>query len=545
MFRLYRTLILSVTLLANSFAVWGQGNLLTTAEKTSFESTSRYNDVLTFCNELAKKSSFARLETIAVSAEGLEIPLLVIGNPLPAHSEIQAADDRLVVYIQANIHAGEVEGKEAVQMLARDLLANPGQEIFRNLIILLCPILNADGNEKISKENRTNQVGPVNGVGVRYNGQFLDLNRDAMKLESPEITGVVTKILNTWDPAITVDCHTTNGSYHEEPVTFTWMMNPNGDRNLINFMRDEMMPAVHDHLLETYKTENLFYGEFIDRMIPDSGWISYASEPRYLVNYVGVRNRLAILNENYVYAGFKTRVMGSYYLLRAILDYASRNKGKIKEEIAAADLKRINQGSATDSFAVRYEGRPTPDLITIKAIEADTIPGVRGYWRYKQSDRHLTVTVPYIADYFPVENVKLPFAYLITVPDQEVIVNLITHGITVEKMTGNNTLEVEGFVIDDLKAEQRLNQGHYTNTVKGHVVKETREFRSGTYVVRTNQKLGNLVAYLLEPQSDDGLLLWNFFDKYLVPQWGPGYNQYPVYRLVEKNKLTTVAVKNY
>jgi hypothetical protein len=237
--------------------------------------------------------------------------------------------------------------------------------------------------------------------------------------------------------------------------------------------------------------------------------------------------------------------MGSYYLLRAILDYASRNKGKIKEEIAAADLKRINQGSATDSFAVRYEGRPTPDLITIKAIEADTIPGVRGYWRYKQSDRHRTVTVPYIADYFPVENVKLPFAYLITVPDQEVIVNLITHGITVEKMTGNNTLEVEGFVIDDLKAEQRLNQGHYTNTVKGHVVKETREFRSGTYMVRTNQKLGNLVAYLLEPQSDDGLLLWNFFDKYLVPQWGPGYNQYPVYRLVEKNKLTTVAVKNY
>jgi hypothetical protein len=63
------------------------------------------------------------------------------------------------------------------------------------------------------------------------------------------------------------------------------------------------------------------------------------------------------------------------------------------------------------------------------------------------------------------------------------------------------------------------------------------DFEAGTYVVKTNQPLAALAAYLLEPQSGDGYLYWNFFDKYLVPQWGRGYFNYPVYRL---NKMTEI-----
>jgi hypothetical protein len=525
-------------------SVKGQTPLLTTAEKSNYESTSTYHDVMVFAEVLKKTSPYIRFESIATSAEGREIPLWIIGNPLPANPADLLNDDRLVVYLQANIHAGEVEGKEAVQMLARDLLKDPNQEILKKLVILICPILNADGNEKFSTQNRTNQVGPVNGVGVRYNGQYLDLNRDAMKLETPEIGGVVTKIFNTWDPAVTVDCHTTNGSYHEEPVTFTWMMNPNGDRNLINFMRDDMMPAIHHHLKDQYQVENLFYGEFIDRLIPDSGWISYASEPRYLVNYVGVRNRLAILNENYVYADFKTRVLGTYSLLKSILEISSKKSKEIKQLLTAADQKSVQRTYTpkADSFAIQYQGQPTPELITIKAIEADTIPGVKGYWRYKQSNRHRTVTVPYIADYYPTKNVAIPYAYLITVPDKEVLENLKKHGIVVEKLTKAESLEVESFSIKSLTAEKRLNQGHYTNNVKGDFKKEVKEFPVGTFVIKTSQKLGNLAAYLLEPQSDDGLLLWNFFDKYLVPQWGEGYFPYPVYKLLKESEISSISV---
>lgn len=516
----------------------GQVDMLTIAEKSDFTSTSRYADIMHFITKLDKQSPYIKIDTIAQSFEGYYVPMLVIANPMPESP--MDIGNRIVVYIQANIHAGEVEGKEAAQMLARDLIKNPDSEILKNVVVLITPILNIDGNEKISTKNRTNQIGPINGVGVRYNGQNLDLNRDAMKLETPEIKGVVENILNEWDPAITVDCHTTNGSFHEEPITFTWMMNPNGDRNLINYMRDNMMPKVHRTLWDSYNVENIFYGEFIDRMDYSKGWSSYACEPRYLVNYIGIRNRLAILNENYVYADYKTRVLGCYSLLRTILEYASENKSEIENTLSDADTQTVNRGMSpmiADSFAIEYEGKPTPELITIKAFETDTIPGVRGYWRYKSSDRKVTVTVPYIADFYATKNVKFPYAYVISVSDPEVISLLVSHGINISRLKANTKIVVEQFNIDELKGSQRLNQGHYTNTIKGKFVEEEKEFPKGTYVVLTSQKLGSLVASLLEPQADDGLLKWNYFDRYLAPQWGSGYYPYPVYKIMVKTEL--------
>ena len=527
---------LIVFLIVNS-AIFGQEELMTTAESSNYQSTSTYEEVMVFVDELQKQSPFVKLETIATSTEGRNVPLLIIANPLPENYQSLKNDDRIVVYLQGNIHAGEVEGKEALQMLARDLLKNLDSEILKNVIVLINPILNPDGNEKFSTKNRTNQNGPAS-VGVRYNGQMLDLNRDAMKLETPEIKGVIQNVLNKWDPAISVDCHTTNGSYHEEPTTFVWQMNPNGDRSLINYMRDKMMPNVHRTLWDKYDVENIFYGEFIDRMDYSKGWISYAAEPRYLVNYIGVRNRLAILNENYVYADFKTRVNASYHLLLTILEYASANKKEIKRLITKADKETIARGikpTVADSFAIKYKGQPTPEKITIKAIEADTIPGVKGYWRYKQSDRKVTVTIPYVADYFATESIRLPYAYILSVQDAQLIDLLKTHGIEMEQLSEPTKLEVERFKISELTASKRLNQGHYTNKIKGEFVVEEKEFPEGTYVIRTAQKLGWLTAYLLEPQADDGLLVWNYFDRYLTPQWGYGFYPYPVYRLIDEN----------
>jgi zinc carboxypeptidase len=528
-----KKLVLVSALFYCSIALFGQLNILTVAENSDYQSTSRYNDVVKFITQLKDTSPYIGIDTIATSIEGYQVPLLIIGNPLPQNPE--EIGDRLVIYIQANIHAGEVEGKEASQMLARELLDKPDSKLLENLVVLIAPILNIDGNEQISTKNRTNQVGPINGVGVRYNGQNLDLNRDAMKLETPEIRGVVEEILNNWDPAITVDCHTTNGSFHEEPVTFTWMMNPNGDRNLINYMRDKMMPEVHLNLQIKYNVENVFYGEFIDRMDYSKGWISYASEPRYLVNYIGLRNRLAILNENYVYADYKTRVLGCYSFLKTVISYASDNKKEIKELLEKSDMLSVHrhtQNDVIDSFAIEYTGIPTPELITIKAFETDTIPGVVGYWRYKSSDRKVTVTVPYIADYIPTRNVKIPNAYLFSINDPQIISLLKSHGVVVQELQAGMNLSVERFKIKELVGSRRLNQGHYTNNIEGEYVVEEKYFHAGTHVVFTNQKLGSLVSALLEPQSDDSMLSWNFFDRYIVPQWGSGYYPYPVYRLM-------------
>jgi hypothetical protein len=522
---------------------FGQGEAKTRAELSGFKSTSDYNDVMSFIANLKSLSKNIRVETMARSTEGRDIPLLIIGKPLPDSPEALLNDPRIVVYVQANIHAGEVEGKEATLMFARDILKEKNSPILDHVILLICPLFNADGNDRISTGNRTDQNGPVNGVGVRYNGQFLDLNRDAMKAESPEVRGLLRNVFNKWDPYIFMDCHTTNGSYHVEPVTFTWMVNPNGDNSLISYLRDKMMPEISEKLLSGYKVENCFYGEFNDMMDPGKGWLMDASEPRYMVNYFGLRNRLGILNENYVYADFRSRVMGCYHLLYSLLDYATANYTEIKSLIAAADRRTISRGINSikaDSFAVEYNVREAVKKVTIKTYEAEMVSDSGPRKIYMRTDRQKTVTVPYFIDYYPVRKTGLPFAYLLTVNDQEVDELLKTHGIVLEKLAEDTRLEAEKFEITELHGAARLNQGHYYNTVKGTYTTSDVNFKEGTIVIRMAQPLANVAAYLLEPESGDGLLAWNFLDRYLVPQWGRGFNPYPVCKIMNYTTLKTI-----
>ncbi len=520
-----------------------QDSFLTVAEKSDFKSTSNYKDVSLFIEKLKKSSPFIRVENIAVSADGWVIPLLVIANPLPNTPSELANDKRIVVYVQANIHGGEVEGKEAVLMFARDLLKDKNPELLRNVVLLICPFINPDGNEKISTLNRTTQNGPVNGVGVRYNGQFLDLNRDAMKAESPEVRGVIMNVFNKWDPAVYMDCHTTDGSFHVEPVTFTWMVNPNGNTSLISYMRDKMMPEMSKNLLGKYKVENCFYGEFSDMMKPEKGWFLEGFEPRYMVNYYGIRNRLAILNENYVYADFKSRVLGCYYLIHSLMDFTSLHKSEIKELLKAADNNTIARGlnpGAADSFAIKFKVGPVPEKVTIRTYEAEMTTEVNGRKNYKRSDRQQDVSIPYYIDYTPSVSVKFPFAYLLTVNDKVVIDLLKIHGLKLEKLTSDSKLQAERFEISSLSGVAKLNQGHYNDTISGRYIKELIDFPANTIVIRTAQPLANVASYLLEPQSNDGLVVWNFLDRYLVPQWGSGYNLFPVYKIIDKTELKTV-----
>ena len=537
-------LLLSISTLFLFSEITGQHSLLTVAESSDFQSTSNYNDVMSFIEKLKKSSKYVRVESIARSIEGRDVPLLVIGRPLPKSPAQLVNDKRIVIYIQANIHAGEVEGKEASLMFARDVLADKDPAILENVIFLICPNFNPDGNEKIDPRNRTYQAGPVNGVGVRHNGQMLDLNRDGMKAESPEVRGLVEKVFNTWDPAVFMDCHTTNGSFHIEPVTFTWMVNPNGDGSLIDYMKTKMVPEISSVLLNKYKVENCFYGEFSNMLEPESGWYYDAAEPRYLVNYFGLRNRLGILNENYVYADYKSRVMGCYYLIRSLAGFTSANRTEITDMIRKVDEKTIKRGlnpAIADSFAIEYKVRPIDEMVTIKTYEAEPTNDPNVYPPFRRTGRRKDVTVPYYIDYYPARSVRFPFAYLIDNNDPEVIALLKIQGIKIERLTESLKTEAERFEITELRGSARLNQGHYINTIKGKPVIESREFPAGTVVVRTAQPLANLAAYLLEPQSNDGLMTWNYLDRYLVPQWGGGYNAYPVFKILNPVDIKTTA----
>jgi dipeptidyl-peptidase-4 len=213
--------------------------------------------------------------------------------------------------------------------------------------------------------------------------------------------------------------------------------------------------------------------------------------------------------------------------------------------LSEVDRKTIARGTnpaITDSFAIDYNVRPLPEKVTIRTFEAELANDVNGRRNYKKSDRQRDVMVPYYIDYYPTRNVRFPFAYLITTDDSEIVGLLKRHGIKLEKLLTSSKIEVQRFEIRELNGAIRLNQGHYTNTIKGNFVSELKDFPTGTIVVRTAQPLANLAAYLLEPQSNDGLVVWNFFDRYLVPQWGAGYNPYPVYKVMERTDLKTITI---
>lgn len=510
-------------------------NPLTIAESSNFTATSRYSDVMEFIKEVQKQSSLIRVETLCVSSEGRKVPLVIIGNPAPSSTLNLKHDKRAVIYFQANIHAGEVEGKEASLILMRDIIQKETPSYLDKLVILLAPIFNPDGNEKISPEHRRNQIGPEKGVGVRYNGQMLDLNRDSIKLESPELRGLVRNVLMRWDPILLVDCHTTNGSYHEEPVTYSWPLNPNGDTSIISYMRDKMMPSIAKNLKEKYSTFSIPYGNFMDYKNPEKGWSTFGYQARYVVNYVGLRNRLSILDENYAYADYKTRVQSCYNFLRSILDYCYEHKEEIQELVKKADQKTIQRGlnlSSSDYFAVEFEQKPQKDPISIKGWEMQIIPREKGWPRIKKTDKKRTYTLPYFCNFIPKRTVSFPYGYLIPIHDDTIIEKLLQHGIIIEQLTESTTLEVEAFKVKELKSSPIPYQGHHLNSIKGEYLIEKKEFPAGTLFVCTSQPLANLAAFLLEAENDDGLLAWNFFDRYLISQWGRELQIYPVYRVL-------------
>jgi len=298
-------------------------SLRTVAEQTEYKATSRYADVVSFCEAVTKRSAIARLSYFGTSHEGRKLPLLTIADPAVSSVEDARKQGKLVVLAFDNIHAGEVDGKEALLALARDLTEKPDQPLLKDLVILLVPILNADGNERIDPKNRPGDKGPIEGAGIRENAQDFDLNRDFVKLESPEIRALV-KLINLWDPAAIIDCHTTNGSKHRHTLTYDgprYLSEP-----LENWARRSLFPAVFNRVKEATGYEIAPYGNFSsDR----TRWETYPALPRYGVQYFALRQRLGILSESYSYASFKDRVLASYAFVKACFEFVAKEKEKI------------------------------------------------------------------------------------------------------------------------------------------------------------------------------------------------------------------------
>jgi len=504
----------------------------TRAELSGYTQTSTYSDVVNFIEQIEKVSQIATVTTFGKSYEGRDLPLVILSKPKILTPDQANASGKLIVLIIGNIHAGEVEGKEAILHLIRKFHVDQNfQKLLEHIILLAIPILNADGNEKISKENRPHQNGPEGGVGVRENSQGLDLNRDFTKLETPEIRSLVSNVINRWNPHLVIDCHTTNGSYHGYVLTYATGLNPNGDAGITKFVRDKLFPAVTDKMLKKYDYRTYYYGNFIDPLDPLKGWITFDHRPRFGTNYIGLINRFAILSEAYVYADFKTRIDATEKFIEEILMFAVENRSEMLNLISRAD--EMFASGRIDSMGIRFQVKEFDDPAEIygyRMIEYfDTSTGQKV--RKVNPQMEIFRTKNY-GEFKIVEKRKVPPAYVFSAEFKEILEKLADHGIRVERVKGKFKAMVEVFVVDSLKHSAVKFQGHNELKLSGHFETREVEIDSSYYYVSTRQPKSGLIFYLLEPESDDGFVNWNFFDDFLIRKSGAGDKViFPVYKL--------------
>ncbi|MSQ23312.1 MAG: hypothetical protein EXR58_01985 [Chloroflexi bacterium] len=530
--------------------------LLNRAERTNYRETSLHADVVAFLRRLRRDNPRVRVRSMGTSAEGRDMPVVVLSH---RGAFTTGAARRLgipILMINCNIHAGEVEGKEAMLALMRELtLEGLEPDLLDRLTLVVVPILNPDGNDRISTENRKldlatleGQIGPPGGVGTRNTGEGWNLNRDYMKQEAVE-SNHLSRLYGQWWPHVFVDCHTTDGSIHAYDLTFdTAHLSMSGHPGPIEYARTELLPSVAESVQASIGRRGFFYGNYRDQDDPASGWETYPGLPRFGSHYRGLTGRMDVLLETYSYIDFPARVETIRAYLLEIMKYVAAHPEEIMATVDQAgvdtirrgrnpqpdDLVGINYGAARRAADGSLEFDWPVHYLEEAEILAYDAPSIRA--RRIPGRRLTAYRTPHYARFVPTVAVPRPYAYLIRAP--EIGPKLLQHNIEVQALTEDVDLEIEAYVA--LATEKTHSPDICTGIERFETVltvrKERRRvsFAAGDLVVFAGQRLGNLLIYLLEPESDDGLARWEYFDRHI--ELG---QPFPVYRIPRPMRLAT------
>jgi hypothetical protein len=505
----------------------------TRPERTGFRETSSHADVLVFLDSLARATSDTRIATLTTSPEGRRVPWVLAARPVPAGPTDAHRSGKPIVYLQANIHGGEVEGKEVAQMLLRDLTHGRRSPLLDSIVLLVVPIYNADGNERIGPgdQNRPGQNGPAL-VGQNPNGLWLNLNRDYVKLEAPE-TRAAADLIAVWDPDLFIDLHTTNGSYHGYVLTYAPGLNPNSNP-ATDFVRDRFLPVVRERMQRRHGQQTFSYGNFRSQD-PDSlalGWETYDARPRFGTNWMSLRGRLAVLSEGYSNADFRTRIQATYNFVAEVLSLAAEQRSAIKSVVQASS-RRI-----ADSVAVRSVLAPASIQLVIAEITRSAGEGTGGFARRQRTGVYRSIRMPVFDRFTAARRELLPAAYLVPQRLRSVVELLRRQGVEVDSLTGRWRGLVQVFDLESLTVGP-LFEGHRTIQAGGRWAAEPRDtaIAAGWYLIPTAQPLGVLAAYLIEPASEDGVVTWNLLDREIQPG-----ATYPILRVRSRPAIPAVSV---
>jgi hypothetical protein len=567
----------------------------TRAERTKYAETSLYTDVISFLDSLQERGAKIHVGFIGRTMQGRDVPYVIASRPLVTTPLEAKRLGRPIVYVQGNIHSGEVEGKEAMLAMLRDLTLDPKRNVLDSIVLIVVPDYNADGNEALAPQlrNRGAQNGPEM-VGTRPNAQGINLNRDYVRAETPESKGSLA-MFNAWDPDVFVDLHTTDGSYHGYALTYAPSLHPAAAIAGATFggayARDSMLPVLRQRMKVRDNFAIFDYGNFSGDEGPRAGpgearsWSTYSHTPRYGTNYYALRGRISVLSEAFSHDPFERRVKSTYAFVHELLSFtAERSKSVLA--ISRGSDAGLESGKSFD-VPIRAGTMAHPSTQVVVEELLDTIPEARETLRAQAAAAAAArtagggrggrggggagggrggpaacawpLTQPgmrcgmvrtgkfvnqkmLVRDRFDATlTAKLPVAYLLRkMPGQDSLVaELRLHGVVVERLTSRLDARGEQFTVDSV-TKLPPGDGHSDIRVTGvwnagdHVVGEP-----GDYIVRGAQPLGVLSVILLEPMCDDGLAAWNYFDAALEALMKTADHTLPVARITAPINVTT------
>ena len=496
---------------------------LTVPEKTNYERTASSTEILEFIDVL--KWSSDKLYVINMFTTTLRriCPAVVLTSPRVTSPDEASKSGKPVIYLQGNIHPYEPEGKEALLMLTREILFGKLKHVLDNLIIIICPCFNIDGNDTWTLSDGTPHF-----VGSGNNAQNLNLNRDAVKLETVEVNGLYRTIFNRWDPILIYDGHMMGRVQHGYAIGYATCTVPAAHPGPREYVFDKLFPAIREATRKNFGLEVFTHGG-TDNRWPPTIWnheaAMWTNEAKFVANAYGLRNRMAILAETPGHESLERRTYAHYALVSEILKYANTHGKEMQEICRAADREvveavktKAETGELKNFVAGRYESRGKIDILVYRQRNvSEYIPGTSVRAKIPSYMLVAPEVVKGVEDVTkPVGTAEavVPRGYLLPAELDFVAEKLRTHNIKVEVLSRPIKVMGEEFVID--KVGQGRGGGYNMIKLEGGFAKSSvKEFPAGTFRVDMAQPAANLAFYCLEPQAADGFVGWGVMDSYL------------------------------
>jgi hypothetical protein len=502
------SLLLSLALLS------GSSDWTTPAERSQYQLTPRYAETMSYFSRLDAASERVCMFSFGISPQGRSLNAVVISREGICTPDQARASGKEVILVQSGIHAGEIEGKDALMALARDLsVGGKHQKLLKHAVILAIPIFNVDGHGRFSRYNRINQNGPEQ-MGWRATAQNLNLNRDFVKADAPEMRHWL-RLWNAWQPDLLIDLHNTNGADYQYELTWAFETRGNIHPALAAWNRE----AFGERVLGAMRRKNwkvFDYVTTVDDTDIRAGLVMDHSGPRYSTGYAAIANRSGLLIETHMLKDFRTRVRVNEAVLLEVLREIARRPGSLRAAVRAAEATTTaRSGAAGSELAVRFKLEDAKREIKFLGVQdARTASEISGaQWVQYQADKKITLSLP-VRDQVSVSaKVSPPVAYLIPPQWTEVIERLHAHGIEFRQLEQAHTASATAYRFDRFEWARQPFEGRLMLTMlEMHAEPIELEVPAGSVLALTGQPRGDILMHLLEPEAPDALIRWGFFN---------------------------------